>query len=338
MGVFPMRKIVKNRFFSKLLFVSACSLSFVNDVSSAAQDDTKAESARVKGPPLVQPRQPNGNGAVDISGELKQWHKVTLTLDGPFAHERDNAPNPFTDLNLSVIFTHESGSPKFVVPGYFAADGNAAETSAKSGTAWRAHLSPDKTGRWNYQVEFTSGTQAATGMQGKTVAAFNGKSGSFTIAATDKATIDFRSKGRLQYVGGHYLRHAGTGEYFLKFGPDSPETLLAYEDFDDTVAPKKNAPLKTWKPHVKDWKNGDPTWKNGNGKGLVGAMNYLASEGCNTISFLPYNAGGDGDNVWPFVERDDKLHYDCSKLDQWGLALTGILVRRAHSRRKNKST
>ena len=38
--------------------------------------------------PLVQPRQPDGSGAVAITGELKQWHKVTLTLDGPFAHER----------------------------------------------------------------------------------------------------------------------------------------------------------------------------------------------------------------------------------------------------------
>ena len=27
--------------------------------------------------------------------------------------------------------------------------------------------------------------------------------------------------------------------------------------------------------------------------------------------------GGDGDDVWPFVARDEKLHYDCSKLDQW---------------------
>ena len=35
------------------------------------------------------------------------------------------------------------------------------------------------------------------------------------------------------------------------------------------------------------------------------------------MSFLTYNAGGDGDNVWPFVDRDDKLHYDVSKLDQW---------------------
>jgi len=27
----------------------------------------------------------------------------------------------------------------------------------------------------------------------------------------------------------------------------------------------------------------------------------------------------DGDNVWPFAQRKDKLHYDCSKLDQWGI-------------------
>ena len=37
----------------------------------------------------------------------------------------------------------------------------------------------------------------------------------------------------------------------------------------------------------------------------------------NAFSFLTYNVGGDGDNVWPFVARDAKLHYDCSKLDQW---------------------
>mgnify|MGYP001388129186 CR=1 FL=1 len=57
----------------------------------------------------------------------------------------------------------------------------------------------------------------------------------------------------------------------------------------------------------------------GKGKGLIGALNYLSDKGCNTFSFLTYNAGGDGDNVWPFIARDDKLHYDCSKLDQWGI-------------------
>jgi hypothetical protein len=50
---------------------------------------------------------------------------------------------------------------------------------------------------------------------------------------------------------------------------------------------------------------------------LIGAIDYLSSKGADSISFLTYNAGADGDNVWPFVARDDKFHYDVSKLDQW---------------------
>jgi hypothetical protein len=268
---------------------------------------------------LVLPRQADGNGTVNISGELKQWHKVTLTLDGPYAHERDNEPNPFTDYNMTVTFTHESGSPRYRVPGYFAADGNAAETSAESGTKWRAHLSPDKTGVWKYSISFTRGKYAALDGGGDPVKPYDGLMGSFTIGNSDKTGRDFRAKGRLTYVGKHHLQFSGTGEYFLKAGPDSPETLLAYWDFDGTIARKANVPLKSWKLHEQDWQAGDPTWKGGKGKGLIGALNYLGSKGVNSISFLPYNAGGDGDNVWPFVDRDDKLHYDCSKLDQWGI-------------------
>lgn len=108
--------------------------------------------------PLQLPRQPDGNGSVDISGELKQWHKVTLTLDGPYAHELDNSPNPFVNYEMNVTFTHASGSPKYVVPAYFAADGKAGESSAQSGTKWRAHLSPDKPGRWDYSLSFRKGS------------------------------------------------------------------------------------------------------------------------------------------------------------------------------------
>jgi hypothetical protein len=269
--------------------------------------------------PLVLPRQADGKGSVEISGELKQWHKVTFTLDGPYAHERDNQSNPFTDCNLTVTFTHESGSPSYKVPGYFAADGNAGETSAESGTKWRAHLAPDKAGKWNYFVSFTRGKHAALDGGGAAVKPFDAVTGSFKVAKTDKKGRDFRGKGRLEYVGKHHLQFAGTKEYFLKAGPDAPETLLAYVDFDSTQALKANVPLKTWGPHVLDWKAGDPTWQGGKGKGLIGALNYLAGKGMNVVSFLSYNAGGDGDNIWPFVSRSDKLHWDCSKLDQWGV-------------------
>ena len=257
--------------------------------------------------------------AGSVSGELKQWHKVTLTLDGPFARERDTRPNPFVDYRLTVRFEHESGSPAYDVPGYFAADGNAGETSAEQGTKWRAHLSPDKPGRWTWRASMVRGPRAAVdpAAQGDPVAGVDGTSGSFTVLPTDKTGRDFRARGRLQYVGSHYLRFAGTGEPFLKAGPDAPETLLGYADFDGTVAGRPNVPLKTWAPHVRDWRTGDPTWKGGRGKGLIGALNYLAGRRMNAFSFLTYNAGGDGDNVWPFVEREAKLHYDCSKLDQW---------------------
>ncbi len=262
------------------------------------------------------------DGRLVVTGELKQWHKVTLTFDGPFARERDNDTNPFTDYRLAVTFAHESGAPRCVVPGYFAADGAAANTSANAGNKWRAHFSPDKPGKWSYVVFFVKGKHVAVSdATGEPVKPLNGLSGSFNVASTGK------TKGRLQYVGKHYLRFAGTGEYFLKAGADAPETLLAYSDFDGTETRKKNVPLKAWQPHARDWRDGDPSWKNGKGKGLIGALNYLSGKGCNAFSFLTYNAGGDGDGVWPFVERDDKLHYDCSKLDQWGIVFDHATAR-----------
>jgi len=271
----------------------------------------------------------DGTGSVAVTGELKQWHKVTLTLDGPFARENDNHPNPFTDYRMAVTFTHESGSPRYVVAGYFAADGHAAETSAQAGNKWRAHLSPDKAGRWDYAISFVKGRQIALSTEpGTPFKPYDSLTGSFVVGPTDRTGRDFRAKGRLQYVGQRYLRFAGTGEYFLKAGADAPENLLAYVDFDGTRANKRRtarageatpSDLKTWQPHVRDWRPGDPTWQNGKGKGLIGAVNYLAGKGCTAFSFLTYNAGGDGDDVWPFVERGDKLHYDCSKLDQWAI-------------------
>lgn len=264
-----------------------------------------------------------------ITGELRQWHKVTLTLDGPSARETDTAPNPFTDYRFEVTFRHESGAAEYRVPGYFAADGDAANSSATAGNQWRAHLAPDRVGKWTWRVTFVRGKNAAmdTSVPVEPVADLDGLAGSFEVSATDKTGRDFRSQGRLDYVGKHYLRFAGSGEFFLKAGADAPENLLAYADFDGTSSNRRRRParpgeatpsgLKTWQPHVQDWRPGDPTWKGGRAKGLIGALNYLSGKGCNAFSFLTYNASGDGDDVWPFVERNDKSHYDCSKLDQW---------------------
>ncbi len=258
---------------------------------------------------------------VTVSGELREWHTVTLNIEGPSASESDIEKNPFLDYRLEAIFTNASKTISYKVPGYFAADGNAGESGAVSGNIWKVHFTPDRKGTWAYRLLFQSGPEIAVSvLEGEAVPSIDGFEGQFVVAASNKKGRDFRGKGRLRYIGRHHQQFGGNGKYFLKAGPDAPETLLAYVDFDNTHAMKsEKVPLKTWAPHLQDWKQGDPTWKDGKGKGLIGALNYLSNKGMNTISFLPYNAGGDGDNVWPFVDRDDKLHYDCSKLDQWGI-------------------
>jgi hypothetical protein len=270
--------------------------------------------------------------SAELSGELKQWHKVTLTFDGPEAHETDHqryiAPDPFRDLQLTVEFKHASGSPTYRVPGYFAADGNAAETSAQSGNKWRVHFAPEKPGKWTWRASFLEAPNVSVDAVASPsfVYGVHGSTGSFEIASTDKTGRDFRSKGRLEYVSQRYLQFVGSKEYFLKAGADSPENLLAYVDFDNTFSRKKStgrageaspAGLHRYEPHAGDWRAGDPTWKNGRGKNLIGALNYLAGKGVNAISFLTYNVGGDGDDVWPYVNATNKFQFDCSKLDQW---------------------
>jgi len=84
----------------------------------------------------------------ELTGELKKWHKITLTFDGPETSETDKL-NPFMNYRIDVLFTHKETGKTLKVPGYFAADGKAGETSATSGNKWRVHLSPDQIGTWS---------------------------------------------------------------------------------------------------------------------------------------------------------------------------------------------
>ncbi|MHC4085453.1 MAG: DUF5060 domain-containing protein [Planctomycetota bacterium] len=262
----------------------------------------------------------------DISGELKKWHTITITFTGPNTGE-EAEPNPFLDYRLNVTFT--TVRKQYIVPGYYAADGDAGQTSADSGNKWRVQFVPDEVGRWSYKASFRTGSDVTLSSDPKAgkPAAFDGAEGTFSIGANIKRGRDFRGKGFLKYVGKRYLQFAETGEYFLKGGADSPENFLAYADFDgtyDTAELKRKGEaagakfLHRYGPHVRDWKAGDPTWKDGKGKGMIGALNYLASKGMNSVYFIPYNIdGGDGKDVWPWTNPKEKYRFDCSKLDQW---------------------
>ena len=267
-----------------------------------------------------------------VWGELKKWHRITITFNGPETSESAN-PNPFLNYRLNVTFS--KGDREIIVPGYYTADGYAAETSVNQGNVWRVHFCPNEEGIWKYRASFRTGERIAASLDpiAGVSTAFDGARGSFAVHPSDKEGRDFRAKGLLRYIGSRYLQFSETKDFYLKGGADSPENLLAYVDFDQTEfggrnQDKKegeadhNQSLHRYEPHAKDWKPGDPSWKGAKGKNLIGALNYLAGKGMNSVYFLTMNVNGDGKDVWPWTGYDERLRFDCSKLDQWEIVFS----------------
>ena len=251
------------------------------------------------------------------TGRPQLWHTLTFDFRGPSTDEQAT-PNPFTDYRFDLVLTKPDGST-MIVPGYYAADGDAAESSADSGDVWRALLVPDQIGTWTFQAEFTTGPLVASD-GGGTATGFDGATGSFDVFASDKQAPDLRALGMLRKGQETLPRWAATGEPFLEMGTNSPENLLAYTDFDNTFDMGGEVPnfLHSFAPHVQDFAPlGGKTWQGGKGEGLFGAINYLASEGLNSCFVLTFTGYGDADDIWPWLIRDDPTRYDCSKLDQW---------------------
>lgn len=276
---------------------------------------------------------------VKIQGELKKWHKITFNFKGPETSEIDEN-NPFLNYRLDVTF--KNGNQEFVIPGFYAADGNSCETSSNSGNIWQVRFSPNKVGEWNYKVSFKKGINIAVEddlNNGESGGWIDELTGTFIIEPTDKIGLDNRAKGKLSYIGESYLKFSETNTYFIKLGVDAPENLLAYSDFD--VSTNALEFQKSWEPHAMDFDETAKSyiWQNNKGKNLLGAINYLASEGLNVFSFLTFNVDGDDRNVFPHllkvpikeyevyasVKENNKAwenmfhktRFDVSKLDQW---------------------
>ena len=264
----------------------------------------------------------------EIKGDRILWHELTLIITGPNSGENDSI-NPFLRYRLDVTFTHQQ--EKFVVPGFFAADGNAAETGADHGDKWKVIFRPDDYGLWDYTISFREGNDIAVNDNpeaGRKISC-DGYSGQFSILPAETRKEDPSSAGRVVYTGDHYLHYQASGKPFLKGGADSPENFLGYRDFDGTYyggwndstrqgEAEPNKSLHTFEPHIKDWKDGDPSWRDGKGKGIIGALNYLNSKGVNSVYMLTNNVGGDGKDVFPWTTyNSDFTRFDVSKLEQW---------------------
>lgn len=141
---------------------------------------------------------------------------MTFSWNGPELAEEEAT---FLNYKMEVSFTDPDGE-NIVVPGYFAADGNAGESGAEKGRVWRAHLLPLKPGKWSYTVSFLEGENMAIApgnAEGRSLA-FDGEQGTFTVSPEDPSQGGFLGKGKLQYIGEHFLQFTN-GEYFLKWVP-----------------------------------------------------------------------------------------------------------------------
>lgn len=255
---------------------------------------------------------------------IEQWHTLTLDFEGPETSE-DAELNPFTDFRLLVKFTNEESI--HWIRGFYAADGDASESSATSGNIWQVRFTPPTKGTWTYHASLSQGEMIAIDTDPKAGTPIPLKKNTGTVAVIESKSSgpDFRSLGKMSLKNNYfYFQHAD--RYWMKGGTDSPENMLGYADFDGTYRfqaeeregeAKASEHLHTFPTHRADWNDGDPTWKDGKGKALIGGMNYLASKGMNAAYFLTLNIGGDGKDVWPYTDYHVRDRFDVSKLDQW---------------------
>lgn len=222
-------------------------------------------------PLLCAERSARPDANVTVTRNKGMWNAV-FSVKGRDTSEQD-ADNPFLNNRLDVIVSQ--GDRRYIVPGYYAADGNAAESGAESGNVWRAHFVTEATGAWSCDLRLYEGdgiALSADPARDKIVKTFSCPFGmlpaqgpSSQVPATNRKT---RGLGFLRHTGGHHLRFVGRSEPSIKAGADSPENFLGYAEFDGTYRIGKlkrrsgenfAEELHRYEPHMRDWRPGDPT-------------------------------------------------------------------------------
>jgi len=252
-------------------------------------------------------------GAVYLTGPARLHHRQVAVWGGPPTSE-GATPNPFTDYRLDCAWAHADSGTTLSTPGYYAADGNAADSGATGGNKWACEFIPTAVGAWNVTASFREGpwVAASVGATAGQPTSFNGESTPFTVRASDKGGRDFRARGVLRKFPNSRYATWPDGEAWVKNGVGCPENVLGDSAFDFT--PRSH---HTWGPHVRDWRAGDPTWGGGRGKGVVGMVRWLANADLNSLFILTNSVLGDSTDVVPFTSYDERARYDVSKLSQW---------------------
>ncbi|WP_395339814.1 DUF5060 domain-containing protein [Ningiella sp. W23] len=261
---------------------------------------------------------------------------IEVNILGKQVSESDEI-NPFVDYLMEVEFTHESGTV-VRVEGYFAGDGDAANSGADSGQVWRTKFTPQLKGTWQYRASLYEGSDVVLASQEllNESTVVNTSEGSFIIGESEPNAGFFATNGQVDLKDGYfYFPH--TDKYWIKVGSNSPENFLSFHEIDGTYRASQQARegeakapdyIHEFEAHLQDWREGDAIWQaqngSGKGKGIIGAVNYLADMGMQSQYFLSMNIDGDGRDVWPYTTHDEFERFDISKLDQWDMVFSHL--------------
>jgi len=267
----------------------------------------------------------DGNGDHWISPlEPRVASPMELSFLGPWESETGESPNPFLDYRLTVRFDGPAGR-SLEVPGFFDADGGTGDV----GNVWTARFLPPAKGTWTAHAFMRAGSGVAlqsAPAAGAGVTTIDGRQITFEVKGIDPAGKGLYRLGTLIDVGRHH-RKFEHGPFYLKAGINGPENFLANRAMDDITKTQGVGNLHSFAEHRADWNPGDPLLRPGNGledgKGAIGALNYLAGKGVNSMFLLVMNLGGDGRDVYPFLgprnRAFEKRHYDTGRMRQWNM-------------------
>ncbi len=244
---------------------------------------------------------------VEVSGEARLWHTVTLTVDGPETSETAE-PNPFTHYRVEAALAAPSGK-EWTVPGFFAADGNAAETGAEAGNLWRVRFTPDEEGEWKYAIRMSEGR----GRRRPWRRAFS------PWARPTRPHRTSAPRARCVTSTSAISSSPVPAGASSKAAPTRPRTSWPTRISTPPAFAAASIPTSSTSTS-RTSRTGRTATRPGataEGKGIIGALNYLSSQGVNSIYFLTQNVNGDGDDVWPWIAPDDFTRFDVSKLEQW---------------------
>jgi hypothetical protein len=280
-------------------------------------------SARAQAPISPRPTIPEPRGVWDAFEFLIP---TAATAPGGLSESSPSPHNPWLDYRMQALMVSPTGRT-FEVAGFYAADG----AGGDSGSVWKLRFTPDEPGTWGFVMIFEHGPRLNVrelSVRGTQVFP-SGYPFYFQVGPRRDTAQGFHARGPVEAVGARYLRHRD-GTWFLKTGTNSPENLLGYAGFDGARdlggLPRSASFLHRYAEHRADWRPGDPDWSSGGdpeaGKGIIGALNYLATEGVNSVYFLPLNLGGDGQDTFPFLDPTGTsfaqvTHFDVGRMEQW---------------------